>query len=342
MEGLETTMKKTKTILLITLLLLVLVPYASAQRVDSDGDGVLDEFDNCPNTNPEHGLPIITRHPEYIGCSCPQILKKLEDNYCVDVFCFPDRPLEIRERTTSSREAPCPRRRCEGTTLYEYKTGTIRCIQGQEEPYECEEVITPNAEECINNEITTPTPQQPTTQDIYDVITKSYLEESRFIEILNMRNREQIQQNSKDVQKRITTERTTNLLERTSNNVAITTKETIIQVTPNNYYIIKDFVLIERIKGNLVNKNLVISGDYYFDEERQIIVWELNELNKQETFSYKITPSTQIEQETIIQGTVRSKALIQLVLPILLIIAIITGFVVWLINKKEKNNVFKT
>ncbi len=324
---------------LVIILTLLLVTSATA-RMDSDGDGIIDDFDQCPGTNPRDGLPIILRNPEFIGCSCPQIRELMREEYCKDVYCVPGRPLEIIERSTSSRPNPCPRPRCEGTTLYKYETDTIKCLRGKELPYECEEIIIEDAEEC-KQKPEEPQEKQEEIPDTFDIITETYIYESRFAELLNTRRKETLKRIDEEVKQKVIIERTTEVKHRTINEQEITFLEVTLTIRPKRYYEINNLILLEVIQGDLTNRILAINDKTFYDEDLQIIVWETDSLNKEKTFTYRVTPYTELSHEVILQGEIKSNILTELVLPIILLIAIITITVIWMINKKEKNKIFK-
>lgn len=336
---------KQKILFLATFLFIILVfQNVLGQKIDSDGDGVLDEFDMCPDTSPDAVLPIILRNPEFLGCSCPQIYELMREEYCKDVYCHPGRPLQVQDRSFSSRINPCPLPRCEGTTLYEYTTGPIRCINGREQSYECEKIITADAEECINQELTEPVEAEelPRERDIFDLLVDDYsYEHSKFVNLLMIKSREELIENNYDVLRRVEVTRVVELNERIINNRALVVADISIYVNPKNYYFIEDFVLIEQIIGDLSNKNLVLRDEFFFDEEKQIVVWKIDELKDELVLTYRITPGEDISFEMIVQGEVKSRVLQQLLIPLAILILIVAVGVVFIINMKEKNNVFK-
>lgn len=322
-----------------TILILLAISSQSLARtnLDSDGDGILDTHDNCPNTNPYEKLPIILRNPEYLGCSCSQILQQMKDEHCKEIYCFPERPLEIRNRATSSNPKPCPPNRCEGTTEYKYVTNTIQCVNGKEQPYTCEEQIIENSPNCEEKTTT----QTITTKTTYQEITRTYLNNKYYLELLNMKTEQQLQQNHEDLLKNINLNKQLEETTRTINNREITTTDTIITIQPNKNTIIRNLIVLEKIKGDLKDKNLVIQGDHHYDEELQIITWTIPELKQPKTLTYRITPHRNIQTETILQGTIKKTTLQKTIIPLIILIILISITTYKIIMIKEKNKVFK-
>lgn len=335
---------KLKKLVIITFLIIIFSSQiVLSHKIDSDGDGVIDEYDRCPGTNPDAVLPIILRNPEFLGCSCAQIYELMREEYCKDIYCHPGRPLEIRDRTHSSRPNPCPPPRCEGFTLYEYRTDEIRCFNGREQQYECEEIITKDADECINQEIITPVEQEePREEDIFDLLISDYSDEnSKFVSLLKMRTREEIIKNNHEVLGAVKIIRQVELEERTINNQPIVIADVSIIVSPNKYQKVENFVLMEKIIGDLSNKNLVFREESFFDEKKQIVVWEVDELKEDMIFTYRVTPGENIKFEVVVQGKTKSTLFKQLIVPLMILILIIGIAVTWIINVREKSNVFK-
>ena len=330
---------------LFILMLLLLVQSVFAQRLDSDGDGILDDFDNCPDTNPNHNLPIVLRNPEFLGCSCPQIFNLMQDEYCQEVFCLPNRPLEIRDRSFSARQNPCPPPRCEGNTLIRYDVDSIRCVNGVELPYVCEEQIIENAEFCINKENESFGRERDVLiqeRDMFDLLTRSYLEGSRFVELLDVRDRYALIENQESVLRRLSVERDVEISERVINDRLVFVVDVSLVVRPSSYFVVDDFVLIEQIKGDITNKNLVMGDELFFDDKNQLIVWVAESVKDEVVFNYRITPGADLDFEFVIQGEPKSLVFRQLILPILLLVLVVGFFIGLFINMKEKNKIFKS
>ncbi len=324
-------------------LIVFLVPSVFGQMVDSDGDGVLDEFDNCPGTNPNEGMPIILKNPEFLGCSCSQIFEIMRNEYCKDVYCHPNRPLEIRNRAYSSRPNPCPPPMCEGGDLYEYVVDEIPCVRGVEASYECEEIVTVDSELCVDDDVfLDDSPSIDVLEDsFYDVLVKSYLKGSVFVDILGMRNKSELMKNEEAVLNRVNVDRVVDFDERIINDNALVVADVSFVVKPDSYYSVDNFVLIERVIGDISNKNIVVHNEGFFDEDLQVIVWEVDELKDKFVFGYRITPGSTVDFDFLVQGDVNSFIFSRLVLPLLMLIGIIAFVVFWIINLREKNNVFK-
>ncbi|MCC7574263.1 hypothetical protein KO361_01610 [Candidatus Woesearchaeota archaeon] len=316
----------------------------SSDRIDSDGDGVIDAFDNCPDTNTGEGLPIILRNPDFLGCSCSQIFSLMEQEYCKEVYCFPNRPLEIRNRAFSSRPNPCPSPRCEGNTLFSYVIDEIRCHSGKELPYECEEIIIENSDICINGLLDVEdffVVDDSVPIDIYDLVVLSYLEGSVFVDYFDMRSKSSLINNNDVVLDNVVVEREVSVNERLVNNRRIVVADVSLVIIPDNYVRLDDFIIVERIHGDLSNKNLVINGDYFYDSSKQLILWRVDSLKDEVVFSYRITPGFDLDFEFFVQGDVKNTLFRELLLPLFLLTLLIGLVVSWIISMHEKNRVFK-
>ena len=325
-------------------LLVLFIPFVSSQIIDSDGDGISDDFDMCPGTNPREDLPIVLRNPEFLGCSCSQIFSLMEDAYCKDVFCMPNRPLEIRNRAFSARPNPCPPARCVGDTLFEYKTDPIKCQNGVEMDYECFEVITENSEICINmveddfvfSDVVVP------DMDIFDLVTRSYLDGSLFIDLLGLRNKDDLVLNNDRILNRVSVTRNLSVSSRRVGSVEVFSLDVSLIVVPDKHFVVDDFVFVERVIGNLDNKNVVASDGLFFDEVNQLLVWKLDSLKDEVVLSYRITPASDFDFEFFVQGEVKSFVFRELVLPLLILVLVFFLLGFWIINMKQKSNVFKS
>jgi hypothetical protein len=330
-----------KNVFVFTLLVLF-IPFVSSQVFDSDGDGISDDFDLCPDTSPREGLPVILRNPEFLGCSCSQIFSLMEDAYCKDIFCMPNRPLEIRNRDFSSRPNPCPSARCINNTLFEYKTEPIRCQRGVELAYECFEVVTENSDICINMAEDDFVFENITDDfDIYDLVTKSYLDNSNFVELLGINNKDVLISSNNRILNRVSVNRNVSVSSRRVGNVEVFSLDISLVIVPDKHYVVDDFVFVERVIGTLDNKNLIINDDLFFDEENQLIVWKLDSLKDEVVLSYRITPASDFDFEFFVQGEVKSFVFRELILPLLILVLIFFLLGFWLINMREKSNVFK-
>ena len=320
----------------------VLVLSVFSFGLDSDGDGVLDDFDNCPGTNPNEKLPIILRNPEFLGCSCSQIFELMRDEYCVDVYCFPGKPLEIRNRAYSSRSDPCPPSECVDGDLFEYVVdGEIRCHRGEELPYECVEVVTENADVCVSDGVLDFEEDEVVKDDVFSLIVDSYFDDSDFVGVLDFRNYDELVSVHEVVSSRVSVERVVEFSERVINNRSVFVMDVSLVVEPDSYFVVDDFVFVERIIGDLSNRNVVVGDALFFDEEDQLIVWSVDSLNEKTVFSYRITPGYELDFDFVVQGDVRNLVFGRLLLPIVLLIVIVGFVVFFIINLKNKNEVFK-
>lgn len=338
------------SLVLLAILALILIPSVYGQRIDSDSDNILDEFDNCLNTDPHEILPLILTNPEFIGCSCSQIYDVFEDNYCIDVYCFPNMPLEIRERKVSARPTPCPASECEGFDLVEYETGPIECVRGKESVFECDRIVTENADVCVDpaNNLSDITNLDNSANNlkndtyVFDKIVSSYRQESFFAELLEVRNLSELVDNEEEVLDKINVERIVDLNERIINDQIVLVADITLVVSVSNNYLVEDFVLIEALISDVASKNIIIEDELLFDEDRQLIVWQVESLKDEVVFNYRITPGDNLDFDFVVQGDVKSLVLNQIIIPISLLILVVGFVVFWIINMKEKNNVFKS
>jgi len=339
---------KFKGFLLFSLLFLLLsfsfLVLAQSHNIgDSDEDGINDDFDKCPNTRSREELPIMLRNPEFLGCSCSQIFNLMRGEYCKEIFCLPNRPLEIIDRHISSRPNPCEPSRCEGTTLIEFVVDEILCHQGREKPYECREIITNNAEVCINPIEVNHTfiPDRPIIVDIFDVVTRTYLDNSLFINLLNMRSKEELIAINDLVLNNINVKQVVDTSERVINNNRILVSDVSIIVSPDDYVIVEDFILVKRLIGDLSNKNVVFFEEAFFDVETQVVVWKVDYLKDDAVFKYRITSGKDVTSEFFVQGNIKKTFFRNLFLPILLILVLISFFILKFFILNDRNKVFK-
>ncbi|MFP4567315.1 MAG: hypothetical protein ACLFN8_00055 [Candidatus Woesearchaeota archaeon] len=319
---------------------LVFFSSGEVEVFDSDRDGVSDDYDRCLGTNSKEGLPIILRNSEFLGCSCSQIFNLMNDNYCLDIYCFPNKPLEIRERDYSARPNPCPPARCDGFDLVEFVTEPISCNNGVEAKYTCREVITENAEVCLNNDeddLIVDIDESVYDDDFYDLVVSSYLEDSVFLDLFSARSKLDLIDYNEEVLKRVNIERVVNFSSRVINNREIFFADIYLIVEPDNYFFVDDFILVERILGDLSSRNIVIQDEYFFDESNNLIVWRVPSLKERTIFSYRITPSDNLDFDFIVQGDVNNSVFLRLILPILLVVLLIGFVVFWIIHRRDED-----
>lgn len=335
--------KRLNALSFLVLFFLVFSVSVNSQLVDSDGDGVSDDFDMCPNTPPRENLPIVLRNPEFLGCSCSQIFEIMKDEFCVDIYCHPGRPLEIRERSFSARPNPCPPKRCDDSTLYVYSVDVITCFQGKEMPYNCTELVIEDAEECLFfEEVIAQPPVSVVNKTVFYYITKSYFDDSELINIFRMKDEKTLQSIHEDLFNKVSVERLVEVSERKINNKTVYVKDVTLVVSPRNYFLVEDFVFVERLKGDFSDSVLIVEGDHFFDDVLNLIIWEKDSLSKKAYFKYRVTPSVDLDFETVLYGTAKSSWVYNVLFPFLMLVILISFFVFWVINKRNKSNVFKT
>jgi len=268
---------------------------------------------------------------------------------------MPNKALSITERKISSRSNPCPSSECRGPDLTEFKLKKpIKCLNGVELSYECEEVIIENSSVCsetsdlVNNisdndgAVVELDNFSASNDHIFNLVVDSYNEESLFAELFRLSNISELRLVEKNVLSKVNIERVVDLNERMINGQSVIVADISLIVTPSQYFNVEDFILIEAIKGDVSSKNVVIDDELFFDKDNQLIVWSVDSLRDEVVFNYRITPGTDLEFEFASQGSVKSLLFKQVILPILLLIIIVGVVVFWFINMREKNNVFKS
>ncbi len=118
---------------------------------DSDGDGIVDSADVCPDTPTNAVIVNPVDNVDYAGCTCDQIKDLLNftpGNPCVKFFCFRDKLL-LELNSFRGNFTDCPDDYCDGFTLYDFPPdGYSYCQNLTLVPHSCEPSVVPDSPLC--------------------------------------------------------------------------------------------------------------------------------------------------------------------------------------------------
>lgn len=345
-------------ITILSIMIILFIQIVQAQTNDSDGDGVQDYQDACLNTNNTEIMPLSTNDPDYIGCSCDQIIQKLENENCYDVFCVSGKPLSINERIYSSEKEYCPQDYCIGSTQYDYPEPQYPvCRDGKPQDILCEPTLRRNSAPCVTGELLqydelqrqqeqeeqtqekiTKEKQQPILKDqVYSILQESLLLKNK-LDITTRQNFE-----DKIISDNILTEQQTTI-PITISGATTNITENIIKIKPRQGTTISGAIILERI--NLPEG--ITKQDYIFQQKPEqlsedpwIVYWKLGDVKQETNITYRIRKQTQTQEDIMLLGAVKNPNVFWQILPIILIIFVIIMTYIWFKNNLSKRKIFK-
>jgi len=336
-------MRKSTVIFVVALMVIftLFMRAATAQGVDSDGDGIKDSYDACPGTISADYLPIIKIHTELLGCSCEQIQEKLAaQKDCIHLYCFAQTPLDIQELTQSSKPIECGADYCIGNTLYDFpQPGIVSCSNGFPPQGICTPSITNNSEKCITGEVpqknqqASPTENNPpaqTTIDIYDVV----LENSQIRSFLGNPTRQQFMDNSDSVMSELTILR--NITQKRIGKSNATIPFITVTVLPKPGKVIDKAAIIEQVNGDIKPDSFIFYGQQPLRAGHNTFIWLFdNTLDNGISVSYQVNEPVEVSANTMIVGVVKNRSWLVDWWPILLVPVIAYLSYLYIVSKKE-------
>jgi len=346
-------------LMLVILLNLTIISYVRAETTDSDQDGVTDSQDSCLNTPVGEILPLSTTNPEYIGCSCTQIITKLGNEQCFDIYCVEGKPLSVSERIYSKDKISCTQDYCIDSLLYDFPDPqNALCRDGFPQEIPCEPTMRRNSAACVSGEIPqyddvqrlkeeqqkSEQTQQPEIKqtELKDEVYSILLENLKLKTSLGIINREDYQNKiiSNDIitkQQKITVISISN-----SSNASIT--ENAIKIKPRQGTTLKDVIVLERL--NL--QNGLTKEDFIFQEKPEtlssdpwIVYWKIDEINSEKIINYRIREQTQFEPDLLLLAQVKTPSVFWQIIPIVLIVFVVILMYVWFKRNLTQRKIFK-
>lgn len=335
--------RQTYTILAYFLLIVMLVTPAIAQTtvIDSDGDGIGDNYDGCPGTISKDDLPVVKQGTKNLGCSCEQIRENLDvQDECLDFFCYAGRPLSIRERAYSSKKIECGKEYCIGDDLYAFKNNEQPlCINGYIDVKYCEPKVTLNSELCINGSVSQKPEEKESVQEIFKedytntinqpVITQTYhfaeemydfvLENDNLKNYLGNPSRDEFLELVTEFREEIPVEKAS-IIELRENKVSrLKIPIMTIKIVPPESKTLKKLVVFERISTPKVTfDDLVFNMEPDKVLEGNVYVWMFDQVNDIEINYHSKTPVA-LESETLLVADIKTVPVILKWWPLLLI-----------------------
>jgi len=317
--------------LIIVLFILVLSIFlVSAQKIiqDADGDTVGDKYDGCPGTTNLEDIPIINEGTKYLGCSCEQIREKIDaQDECLDFFCVPGRPLEIRDRAFSFQEKRCIPDYCDHNDLYVMpKQGFPACINGYEDENYCQPNVTLNSELCINGTIgpkieeieppiqevrkedKTQTVNQPVVVKKYDFAEEIFdliLEDELLKEYLGNPTREEFLDSVKEFKEKIDVEKASVIESREITGTKLNIPVMTLTIDSPDNKRLKKLVVFEKILTQKIKYEDLIFNIEPDERINNVFIWKFNSAQDVK-IKYSSKSSIALESQTVIVADIKT------------------------------------
>lgn len=254
--------------------------------IDSDHDGVIDQYDICPNTPREETIVDPKENYEYAGCTCEQIKQKINlTNPCIEFFCYGE-ILEIKEKTHYGELIYCPEDTCVGYDFYDFPPdGYNQCENGEPKKYSCEPRIEKKSLRCGYPETnqTNQTSQVNQTDQTNETINESISE---------------------------TTNETTNIEEQSQEMINESINETINETFNKTINETINWSNDHEINESMINEiiNETINETINAEEEHNKTINRTDDVIINKTFNETINEKTEINpREKQLEGTIFSE-----------------------------------
>jgi len=347
------------TLILILILNVTLIPYAHAEITDSDQDGVTDNKDSCLNTIVGDIFPLSTTNPDYLGCSCNQILVKLGNEQCYDMYCVDGKPLSISERIYSKDKISCTQDYCIDSLLYDFpEPQNALCSVGVPQEISCEPTMRRNSAECVSGEVpqyddvqrlkeaseqqNKQPVQEPEQEFLKDEVYSILLDNLKLKNSLGIVNREDYQ--NKIISQTIITKQQKEITLSISNSSNASITENTLKIKPRQGTTLENAIVFERI--NL--QNGLTKEDFIFQEKPEtlssdpwIIYWKIDEINSEKIITYRIRKQTQFYPDLLLLAQVKTPNVFWQIVPIGLIIFVVILMYAWFKRDITQRKIFK-